>query len=169
MNRVTGKAESRLPGAIFLALGACAVLTIGGRAQALTMQECSDKYKAAMAAHTLNGMFWNDFRRSQCTSKAPASPAAARPPAPLAVPASPPAPAPVESLAKPGTDSAPSSSAIFPSAVSSKYSRESPEKARMHTCIDQYKLNQITKSNGGLGWAMKGGGYYSECDKQLRR
>ena len=35
-------------------------------AQALTMQECSAKYKAAQDAGTLNGMKWNDFRKAQC-------------------------------------------------------------------------------------------------------
>jgi hypothetical protein len=38
----------------------------------------------------------------------------------------------------------------------------------MHTCLDQYKANQATNANGGLKWIQKGGGYYSECNKQLR-
>src|SRR5579864_7615778 len=44
-------------------------------AQALTMQECSSKYQAAKTAGTLNGMKWNDFRKSQCGAEA--TPAAA--------------------------------------------------------------------------------------------
>ena len=44
-------------------------------AQALTMQECSAKYKAAKDAGTLNGQKWNDFRKAQCG--ADATPAAA--------------------------------------------------------------------------------------------
>ena len=37
-------------------------------AQALSMQECSAKYKAANAAGTLNGMKWNDFRKAECSA-----------------------------------------------------------------------------------------------------
>ena len=35
-------------------------------AHALTITECSAKYKDAKAAGTLNGATWNDFRKSQC-------------------------------------------------------------------------------------------------------
>ena len=56
-------------------------------AQALSMQECSAKYKAANAAGTLNGMKWNDFRKAECSADATAAPAAAAPPA--AAPAAP--------------------------------------------------------------------------------
>ena len=51
-------------------------------AQALTMKECSAKYKEAKAAGTLNGMKWNDFRKSQCGAEATAPPAAESKPAP---------------------------------------------------------------------------------------
>jgi hypothetical protein len=57
---------------------------------------------------------------------------------------------------------------VFPTAVSSKYSKESAGKARMHTCLDQYRANKETNGNGGLRWIRKGGGYYSECNKQLK-
>src|SRR5579872_6376144 len=58
-------------------------------AQALTMQECSAKYKAAKDAGTLNGQKWNDFRKAQCGADATtaAAPAAAPAPAPAAAPA----------------------------------------------------------------------------------
>src|SRR5712675_648405 len=46
-------------------------------AQALTMQECSAKYKAAQTAGTLNGQKWNDYRKAECGSDAAATPAAA--------------------------------------------------------------------------------------------
>jgi hypothetical protein len=52
-------------------------------AHALTMHECSVKYKAAKEAGTLNGMKWNEFRRAQCAAEATAAPA----PAPAAAPA----------------------------------------------------------------------------------
>jgi hypothetical protein len=47
-------------------------------AQALTMSECSAKYKAAKDAGTLNGQPWNDFRRAEC-GDAPATTAATTP------------------------------------------------------------------------------------------
>jgi hypothetical protein len=41
-------------------------------------------------------------------------------------------------------------------------------KARMHTCLDQYKPNKANNANGGLKWIQKGGGYYSACNKRLK-
>ena len=58
--------------------------------------------------------------------------------------------------------------AVFPSAVDPKYSKESAGKARMHTCVDQYNANKTSNGNGGMKWIMKGGGYYSECNKRLK-
>ena len=130
-----------------------AIALHGTAANALTMSECSAKYKAAKADNSLNGMKWNDFRKAQCGSDASAAPAAA--PAPSM--ASAPAAAPVSV-----------GNAIFPSAVDSKYSKESAGKARMETCLDQYKANKANNGNGGLKWIMKGGGYYSECNKRLK-
>jgi hypothetical protein len=131
----------------------------GTSAHALSMQECSAKYKAAKDAGTLNGMKWNDFRKAQCGAAATAAPApsAAEPPAPTTKPAAAPIPAP-----------AATGNAVFPNAVSSKYSSEPAGKARMHTCLDQYKINKANNANGGLKWIEKGGGYYSECNKRLK-
>jgi hypothetical protein len=137
-----------------------AIAMQGTSAQALTMTECSAKYKAAKDAGSLNGMKWNDFRKAQCGSDA-AAPAAA--PAPTTASAPPAAPAP-----KPAPTPAAAGNAIFPSAVDSKYSKESAGKARMETCLDQYKANKASNGNGGLKWIMKGGGYYSECNKRLK-
>jgi len=123
-------------------------------AQALTMQECSAKYKEAQAAKTLNGMKWNDFRKAQCG--ADASSAAA------------PATAPAKAAKTRATAPAAAGSAVFPSAVSSKYSSESAGKARMHTCLDQYNANKANNGNGGLKWIQKGGGYYSQCNAKLK-
>src|SRR5690242_417720 len=104
--------------------------------QALTMKECSAKYKAAQTAGTLNGQKWNDFRKSQCGSDAAAAPAA------TTMPASAPAaakPAAAPAAAKPAAaPAAATGNAVFPNAVSPKYSKESEGKARMHTCLDQY-------------------------------
>ncbi len=137
-------------------------------AQALSMQECSAKYKAAQAAGTLGGQKWNDFRKAQCG--ADATPAAATAPAAAPAATAPktaakPAAAPKAATAAPA---APSGPAVFPTAVSPKYSSESAGKARMHTCVDQYNANKATNSNGGLKWIQKGGGYYSECTKRLK-
>ena len=57
---------------------------------------------------------------------------------------------------------------MFPSAVAPKYRDETPGKARMRTCLDQYRLNKAANANGGLKWVERGGGYYSECNQRLR-
>jgi hypothetical protein len=131
-------------------------------ANALTMKECSAKYKAAQTAGTLNGQKWNDFRKAECGSDAAATPAAASAPG-----GAPPAAAPKAAAAKPAP-AMPAGNATFPNAVSPKYSKESAGKARMHTCDDQYNANKASNGNGGLKWIQKGGGYYSECNKQLK-
>ena len=101
----------------------------------------------------LVGQSWSDFRKTQCGTNAAATPAATTPAAtPAVTPAAPKAPG----------------NAVFPTAVSPKYTNESVGKARMHTCLDQYKANKATNANGGLKWIEKGGGYYSECNKQLK-
>ncbi|KUM23269.1 hypothetical protein AU467_10025 [Mesorhizobium loti] len=42
-------------------------------AKGLTAKECSAKYQAAKAAGTLNGMKWNDFRKTECAAGATAA------------------------------------------------------------------------------------------------
>lgn len=144
----------------YVAICAGAVLAAialqGTTAHALTMAECSAKYKAAKEANTLNGMKWNDFRKAQCGAEATAAPAAA------------PAPAPAPAAAKPAPVPVYTGNAVFPSSVSPKYSTDSAGKARMMTCRDQYMANKATNANGGLKWIQKGGGYYSECNKHLK-
>ena len=134
-------------------------------AQALTMQECSAKYKQAKDANTLNGQKWNDFRKTQCAADATAAPAAAP-----AMPSADAKPAATRPAAKEAKEAAPveTGNAVFPSAVDSKYSKETAGKARMHTCVDQYNANKATNANGGLKWIQKGGGYYSACSKKLK-
>jgi hypothetical protein len=130
-------------------------------AQALSMSECSAKYKAAKDAGTLNGMKWNDFRKAQCGAEATAAPA------PAAAPPSAPVTNPLKPLAPKATPTA-AGSATFPNAISPKYSSESAGKQRMHTCLDQYNANKANGGNGGLKWIQKGDGYYSECNKHLK-
>jgi hypothetical protein len=134
-----------------MALAGAMLMSSGQPVQALTMKECSAKYQAAKAAGTLSGQTWRDFRKAQCGPEATAAAPAAAPP--TAAPATPP-------LA--------TGNAVFPTAVSPKYSSEAAGKARMHTCLDQYNANKASNANGGLKWIQKGGGYYSECNKRLR-
>jgi hypothetical protein len=154
------------------AISGFAALVATAPAQALTVQECSAKYKAAKDAGTLNGQKWNDFRKAQCG--ADAMPAAATTTTPAAAPA-PAAPATAE--AKPKKEAAPAAApapaapsgpAVYPTAIDPKYTKESAGKARMHTCVDQYNANKTTNGNGGMKWIEKGGGYYSECNKRLK-
>ena len=129
-------------------------------AQALTMKECSAKYQAAQQAGALNGMKWTDFRKTQCAA------ASAAAPSPTAAAASGAKPASSAAAAKEAPP--PAGNAVFPTAVSPKYSSESEGKARLHTCLDQYNANKTANANGGLHWIQKGGGYYSACNKRLK-
>ncbi|MFZ1149088.1 MAG: hypothetical protein WAR76_05065 [Xanthobacteraceae bacterium] len=133
----------------------------GTAAHALSMAECSAKYKAAKAAGTLNGMKWNDFRKAQCAAEAttPSTPGAAQPTKTTTAPKPTPAPTPGQAAV---------GNAVFPNDVSPKYSSGSVGKARMETCLDQYRANKANNANGGLKWIQKGGGYYSECIKRLK-
>ena len=125
-----------------------------GPTHALTMQECSAKYKAAKSDGTLKNMRWSEFRRSQCGPEAAAAPATT--PAPAA-----------RARASTTPSTVGGGSAVFPSGVSAKYAKETAGRARMHTCLDQYKANKTSNANGGLNWIQKGGGYYSECNRRL--
>jgi hypothetical protein len=139
-------------------------------AQALTMQECSAKYKAAKDGGTLNGQKWNDFRKAECGADATATPAAApaAPAEPKAAEAKPKKEVKEAAPAAPAPAPAATGNAVFPSALDPKYAKESAGKARMHTCVDQYNTNKTSNGNGGLKWIEKGGGYYSECNKRLK-
>lgn len=134
-----------------VALAGAMIVTSGQLAQALTMKECSAKYQAAKSAGTLGGQNWRDFRKAQCGPDATAAAPAAGAPA-----------------ATPGTAPKATGNAVFPTAISPKYSSESAGKARMHTCLDQYNANKATNGNGGMRWIERGGGYYSECNRRLK-
>src|SRR5260370_651706 len=71
-----------------ISIGAAGFIAAIAPSHALTVAECSAKYKAAQAAG--NKLKWNDFRKAECGTDAAASPAA---PAvtPAAAPAKPPA------------------------------------------------------------------------------
>ena len=160
------KIQSRLLCA--MAVSGFAAFAATAPAQALTTQECSAKYQAAKSAGTLGGQKWNDFRKAQCGADATPAAAPATPPPAAAAPA-PAAPKEAKKEAAPAAaPAAPSGPAVYPTAVDSKYSKESEGKARMHTCVDQYNANKATGANGGLKWIQKGGGYYSECTRKLK-
>jgi hypothetical protein len=141
-------------------------------AHALSMHECSAKYRAAHAAKTLNGMSWKDFRKAECGAGAAEAPGAASgKAADTPVVATSPSDTASPSKSKRIYNTAPagaSADAVFPSAVSPKYSDKSAGKARMLTCLDQYQANKAGNQNGGLKWIQKGGGYYSMCNKHLK-
>ncbi len=145
-----------------IAVSGFAAFAATAPANALTTQECSAKYQTAKKDGTLGGMKWNDFRKTQCG--ADATPAAA----PAAAPAPAPATTAKKEAAPPAAAPAPTGNAVFPNAVDPKYAKETPGKARQHTCVDQYNANKATNANGGLKWIQKGGGYWSECTKHLK-
>ena len=143
--------------ALVFALSGTASLISSTAASALTPKECGAKYQEAKKAGTLGGKSWNDFRKTECVAgtkgASPATTAAPAPQSPAAPkPAAPPTAAP----------------AVFPQAIAQRYASESPGRARMHTCLAQYKANRAASANGGLQWIQKGGGYYAECDRHLR-
>lgn len=136
---------------------------------ALGLKDCSDKYSAAKTAGTLGTKTWAEFRKSDCGANAkpvaaPAAPAAAAAPAPAPA-AAPPKPA---AAAPAATAPAAVGSAVFPSAISAAHKSERASKGRFNTCLDQYRANKATNSNGGLKWIQKGGGYFSQCTKRLK-
>jgi hypothetical protein len=150
----------------------------------LTTQECSARYKAAKTDGTLNGRQWNDFRQTMCAAGAPVANLA--PPNALAT-------APSRGAGF-SSDTALACSLqadakglhgeerqkfrtackalgerlVFPTAVSPQYSSEDPDKARMHTCTDQFNANKATNANGGLKWIEQDGGYSAECNRRLK-
>jgi hypothetical protein len=148
---------------------------------------CSGKYQDAKAADTLKGETWPQFY-SRCVAEttasppaaeatvapaaAPSAPAAVAAPAPApAVVAAAPAPAPAVVAAAPAAPPAvvgTPGTAVFPTAIAQAYAGEKPDIARRKTCLDQFKANKATNSNGGLKWIQKVGGYWKECDKHLK-
>lgn len=146
---------------VHLVLGLLALGAAGaGPAHALSMKECSAKYQEAKkAGGTLS---WSDFRKAQCGTEASAAPATA-PAAPAGASAATPAPA-----AKSAAAPAAAGSVSYPTAVDPKYAKETPGKARMHTCLDAYNAAKAAGTLGDVKWIQKGGGYYSECNKRLK-
>ncbi|WP_435528760.1 hypothetical protein [Mesorhizobium robiniae] len=122
----------------------------------LSMADCSAKYQAAKTGNTLNGMKWNDFRKSQCGAGASDDDTV-------------PAADEANYNSDPETPTVTAPKGVkFPKAISNKYSSETPGKARLHTCLDQYYANKDANALGGLKWIQKGGGFYSLCNAALK-
>jgi hypothetical protein len=152
--------------AAFCAAAACAGLMLSAAPASAQnrLKNCNDEWNAMKTAGTVGDKKYADFRK-ECLARTAAAPAAAAP-----APAAPTAAARPAAPAKPAAPAAPAAAgdAVFPSAVSSKYSSESAGKARMHTCLDQYNANKSGSGNAGLHWIQKGGGYYSQCNAKLK-
>ena len=117
-------------------------------AHALTMAECSAKYKAAKAGGTLNGMKWNDFRKAQCGAEATAAPAAAPAPAPAAAAPAPAAPAPAATTAEKKPVSG---------GRQAMYTRE-------RACGKEWKEAKAAGKTAGQKWPQ----FWSACDKRKK-
>ena len=130
-----------------LATAVAVVMTWNIPAHALSMHECSVKYRAAQTAKTLDGMSWTEFQKAECGPGAAAAPT---------------------STSTAPTGGPTHTNAVFPTAVSPKYAGQPAGRARMLTCLDQYKANKADNRNGGLKWIQKGGGYYSMCNRHLK-
>ena len=129
------------------------------------LKTCNDEWSAMKSNNTVGDKKYADFRK-ECLTRTGATPSAQEPATPGAAATAPSAakPAPAPRGAVPSA----AGEAVFPTAVSPKYSKETAGRARMHTCLDQYNENKASTGNGGLNWIQKGGGYYSECNKRLK-
>ncbi|MCX8572979.1 hypothetical protein [Aminobacter sp. MET-1] len=125
-------------------------------AAGLSMKDCSAKYQAAKDAGTLGGLKWNAFRKANCSADASDDETV-------------PAPTEAQYTSEPekATTAAPRG-VKFPRSVAAKFSSETPGKARLHTCLEQYYANKDADTLGGLRWIQKGGGYYSLCNDRLK-
>jgi hypothetical protein len=139
--------------ALLGSLSLLGLLAFAPNSMALTMKECSAKYKSAQADGTAKDMKWNDFRKAQCGADATAEPEVS-----------------LDSGEEPEKPTAKAPSGVkFPSAISAKYASETPGKGRMHTCVDAYHVNKDANTLNGLKWIQKGGGYYSLCNAKLKK
>jgi hypothetical protein len=152
---MTSSTMTGLIGPATISLALC--LATAWPASALTMKECGEKYQAAKAGGKLKGMTWNGYRKAECgdddvsLAEATASETAAS-----------------DAAADASTKPAKVGRVVYPREVAPKYANESPGRARMHTCVDQYNANKASGANGRLKWVSKGGGYFSQCNKRLK-
>lgn len=138
--------------AAFLSIAAV-VIVFALPAQAMSMEECTAKFKNAKDSNTLNGQKWTDFRTTECgfTAKADAQTSNV-------------SGGPVESAAAAVNIPA---SVTFPNTIDGKFASEKPARQRMKTCLEAYHTNKKANTLSGLRWIQKGGGYYSICNTRL--
>lgn len=137
-----------------MSLLACSFVA-GGAAMAapassgkLSFLACHKAFGDAKKAGTLNGQTYSQFKQDRCSGTAqPAS--AGRAAAGVAAPVV-------------------SGDAVFPTQINPQLASLAPGKARMETCLAQYRANKAAGKNGGLKWVQKGGGYYSQCNARLK-
>jgi len=125
-----------------ICLAALAITAASVPAQALSMKECSAKYKAAKTAGTLNGMKWKDFRKSECGGAAPA--AATKPET------KPETKAETKKETKPAPSGSPGREAMV---------------KRERACGAEWKAD---KAAGKIAAGMKWPQYWSACDKRKK-
>lgn len=156
--------QMRLGALMFCLAGG--LFVVGTPGQAMTLKACSTLYQAAKANGTLNGQDWRSFRATQCPAEASdASSGDARDPAATtAEPAAAIKAGPVSNAAA-GAAGLPD----FPSAIDPRYAAEKPARARLHTCSDAYHAAKKAGTLHGLRWIQKGGGFYSLCNKALKK
>ena len=118
-------------GALFVAIS-----VHGSSAEALSMKECSAKYKAAKEAGTLGGMKWNDFRKAQCGAEETSEPT------PSGAPSPPTAQPPKATAVRPSPAPVAVGNAVFPAL----FTRVSPQ-AR-HECKLAWTSTVRTKQPG---------------------
>jgi hypothetical protein len=138
-------------------------------ASALSMKECSIKYKAAQGAGEAEGISWSEFRKTKCTDPVASGDASA-------------SSGPEDSKKAKAVDGKSQTEArqaepevktgstqtTFPTSIAAKFANEKPSRARMHTCVAQYHVNKAAKTLGGMRWIEKGGGYYKLCNARLK-
>jgi hypothetical protein len=136
--------------AVLFSIAATATV-LGSEAHAMTLDECSAKFKSAKDANTLNGTKWSEFREKQCglgTTNANAANTNSASPSAVAKAPIPP-------------------NVTFPNSIDSKFSAETPARQRMKTCLNSYHSNKSANTLSGMRWIQKGGGYYSVCNARL--
>lgn len=67
-----------------------------------------------------------------------------------------------------GTSVAQVSGIVFPASIASRFAKLSAGRARMETCVAQYRANKENGGNGQLKWIQKGGGYWPACNAHLK-
>lgn len=126
-------------------------------ASAMTLKECSAKFQEAKNAGSLNGRNWYAFRSAECAIEMGSrKDADAQPTIDVAA-------------AKVAAPSSAAAGMAFPDAIDPKYASEKPAKARLHTCAASYRTHKKEGTLNGLRWIQKGGGFYSLCNRKLKK